>query len=499
MGKRERRRKRERGKNPSPRQPVTPEPIVREFPLDAPRLRVVIEHDAPEDARRISALYWEIKDDGTWARTVGSIGVVGDIGAVVAAHSYATLLNCPCANCSEPITVTNRSWANKVGGKNLDAEAPAYLCGECTKIQQQEETERQQRAAEQKRIEREHEQRQAERLQRLVANVLADEGRKAEPADPLPKDGPLALALYVALISYATRNPGKPLPSLTSTGPMGWTGDAEQDRELLSDLYHAKLLALAPESPPQAFTLSQDGDGIAFFSTEVAWRVVGGLTAAQERVAKIEDDLRTRPGPEPAEAREAFTALVDRLEVLDISGYLDNLLTKKYGYPAVPEARREELADVIRKGFAHGYTSGQMICFAWRAADSAAAWKERNPRMGPPEAASASVTSLNGKIDKAIELHHSIPEYEAPRWHASPLALACFRRLHADIRRVYAREVIDACTQCDHLGLKETVHPETGADTVWRCTHPVEIEIPAQAHGEEEPSGRDDAPDPAGV
>ncbi|MYW31134.1 hypothetical protein GT040_27575 [Streptomyces sp. SID2119] len=465
--------------------------------MGAPRLRVVIEHDAPEDARRISALYWEIKDDGTWARTVGSIGVAGDIGAVATAHSYATLLNCPCANCSEPITVTNRSWANKVGGKNLDAEAPAYLCGECTKIQQQEETERQRRAAEQKRIEREHEQQQAERLQRLVAHALADEGRKTEPADPLPKDSPLALALYVALIGYATRNPGKPLPSLTSTGPLGWTGDAEQDRELLSDLYDAKLLALAPESPPQAFTLSQDGDGIAFFSTEVAWRVVGGLTAAQERVTKIEDDLRTRPGAEPAEAREAFTALVDRLEVLDVSGYLDNLLTKKYGYPAVPEARREELADVIRKGFAHGYTSGQMICFAWRAADSAAAWKERNPRMGPPEAASASVTSLSGKIDKAIELHHSIPEYEAPRWHASPLALACFRRLHADIRRVYAREVIGACTQCDHLGLKETVHPETGADTVWRCTHPVEI--PAQPHGENEPSGRDEASDPAGV
>ncbi|MFD3646586.1 hypothetical protein ACFWUT_22230 [Streptomyces cyaneofuscatus] len=455
----------------------------------------MIKHDAPEDARRISALYWEIKDDGTWTRTVGSMGVAGDIGAVAAAHSYATLLNCPCANCSEPITVTNRSWANKVGGKNLDAEAPAYLCGECTKIRQQEETERQQRAAEQKRVEREREQQQAERLQRLVAHALADEGRKTEPADPLLKDKPLALALYVALISYATRNPGKMLPSLTSVGPLGWTGDVEQDRELLLDLYDAKLLALAPESPSQAFTLSQDG--IAFVSTEVAWRVVGGLSAAQERVRKIKDDLLTRPGPQGAEAREAFTALVDRLEVIDISGYLDNLLTKKYGYPAVPEARREELADVIRKGFAHGYTSGQMICFAWRAADSAAAWKERNPRMGPPEAASASVTSLNGKIDKAIELHHSIPEYEAPRWHASPLALACFRRLHAEIRRVYAREVIGACTRCDHLGLKETVHPETGADTVWRCTHPVEI--PAQPHGEEEPSGRDDAPDPADV
>ncbi|MCD9903398.1 hypothetical protein LUR56_32270 [Streptomyces sp. MT29] len=62
---------------------------------------------------------------------------------------------------------------------------------------------------------------------------------------------------------------------------------------------------------------------------------------------------------------------------------------------------------------------------------------------------------------------------------------------------MYARDVIGACTQCDHLGLKETVHPETGVDAVWRCTHPVEI--PAQHPGEEEPSGRDEEPDPAGV
>ncbi|MEV6549559.1 hypothetical protein AB0M57_12735 [Streptomyces sp. NPDC051597] len=44
------------------------------------------------------------------------------------------------------------------------------------------------------------------------------------------------------------------------------------------------------------------------------------------------------------------------------------------------------------------------------------------------------MTSLTGKIDKAIELHHSIPEYETRRWHKGPLALDSFRRLYADIR-----------------------------------------------------------------
>ncbi|MFB7913841.1 hypothetical protein [Streptomyces sp. NPDC056061] len=496
MGKRERRRKRERAKkHQAQRRPAAPQPIIWEFPPDAPRIRVVIKRDAPEDAQKISALYWEVKDDGTWARTVSSIGVTSGIGAVATAHSHAVLLNCPCANCSEPINVTNRSWANKVGGKYLDAEAPSYLCGDCSAIQRREETERQQRAAEQRRVEQEREQQEGERIKRLIAEAIKDEEGKSEPADPLTVENPLAPALYVALVSYATSSPGKALPSLTSIGPMGWTGDGEQDRELLLALYYGPLLAIAPENPSQAFAPSQDGDGIAFISTEVAWRVIGDLATAQERAKEIKYVLQTQPGPQGAAARDAFTALMDRMEIADIAAYLNNLLAKKYGCPEVPEARREELTDVIRKGFKHGYTPGQMICFAWRAADSAAAWKERNPRMGPPEAASASVTSLNGKIDKAIELHHSIPEYETPRWHKAPLALGSFRRLHADIRWVYNREVIGACTQCDHQGLKETVRTEAGTRALWRCTHTVEI--PAQQQEPEQMSPQDDAPDPA--
>ncbi|MEV6549558.1 hypothetical protein AB0M57_12730 [Streptomyces sp. NPDC051597] len=247
----------------------------------------MIKHDAPEDAQRISVLYWEVKDDGTWARTVSSIGVTSNIGAVATAHSHAILLNCPCASYSEPINVTNRSWANKAGGKCLDAEAPSYLCWDCTAIQRREENERQQRAAEQRRVEQEREQQKDERLKRLVAEAIKDEEGKSEPTGSLSVDNPLALALYVALISYAARNPGKALPSLTSIGPMGWTGDVRQDREFLLTLYHANPLAIAPESPSQAFTFSQDGDDIAFVSTEVAWRVIGGLAAAQERSKEI--------------------------------------------------------------------------------------------------------------------------------------------------------------------------------------------------------------------
>ncbi|WP_217224825.1 hypothetical protein [Streptomyces anulatus] len=256
MGKRQRRRKRERAnKHQSQQRATAPQPIIWEFPEDAPRIRVLIEHDAPEDAQRISVLYWEVKGDGTWARTVSSIGVTSNVGAVAAAHAHAVLLNCPCMNCSEPISVINRSWANKVGGKYLDAEAPSYLCGDCTAIQRREETERQQRLSEQKRVEQERAQEESERTKRLIADVIKDEDAKNEPTGPLKVENPLSLALYVALINYATSNPGKTIPSLTSVGPMGWTGAGEQDRELLLALYCTGLLAIAPDSPTQAFVL----------------------------------------------------------------------------------------------------------------------------------------------------------------------------------------------------------------------------------------------------
>ncbi|MEU3345873.1 hypothetical protein ABZ723_12875 [Streptomyces sp. NPDC006700] len=497
MGKRERRRKRERAKKHQPQQqPAAPRPIILEYPEGAPRIRVVINHDAPEDAQRISALYWEIKDDGTWARTVSSIGVASNIGAVATAHSHAILLSSLCANCSEPINVANRSWANKVGGKYLDVEAPTYLCGDCSAIQKREKAERQQLAAEQKRAEQAREKQKAEEFEHLVGEALEDEEAKTEAISRLPDDNPRAMALYVALVSYATRNPGKQLPSITGIGPMGWTGDTAQDRELLLALYYSNLLAISRETPSRAFGLSKDGGDITFGANDVVWRLIGDRSATQERVKEITNRFKTQPGPQGAAAREAFTSLTDEMEIANVASYLNGLLTKKYDYPEVPEARREELTDVIRKGFGHGYTSGQMICFAWRAADSAAAWKERNQRMGPPEAASASVTSLNGKIDKAIELHHAIPEYEVPRWHEAPLALSSFRRLSADIRWVYNREVIEACPHCDHHGLQETVHPETGATAMRRCVHPVEIPDQLQ---DEEPNWWEDAPDPADV
>ncbi|MFJ3906567.1 hypothetical protein [Streptomyces sp. NPDC090025] len=444
----------------------------------------MIRHDAPEEARRISLLYWEVKENGTWARTVSSIGVTGDVGAVATGHSHAVLLDCPCANCSEPIAVTNRSWANKIGGKHLDAEAPPYLCPDCTAVQRQEEDERRQRAEEARRAEQ-------ERVERLIGAALKDEDAKSEPAGPLAEVDPRALALYAALVQHATGGPGNLLPSLTAVGPLGWTGDTEQDGEFLLSLYAAGLLALARESPTEAFLPTEDDEGVTFYVADVAWRLVGGPAARRARAEEITYTLLTRPGPDGAAAREALRTLTAQAETADVIAYLNGVLGRQHSCPETPEARRDELAGIIRKGFEHGYSTGQMFCFAWGAARSAATWRDETPGVGAPEAASASVTGLKTRIGKAIECGYDISAYDVPRWHRAPLALDGLRTLREDIRRVYDRAVIDACTRCDQQGFKETVRAGTGTKALWRCTHPVEIPAPDPV--------RTATPDPVGI
>lgn len=246
--------------------------------------------------------------------------------AWVSAHSHAVLLRCPCANCSEPIRVTNRSWANKVGGKHLDVEAPDYLCPDCSEIQKHEEAERQQRAAEQRRAEQEREKQRAEELELRVCLAIEEEEAKTASSGSLPADDPQALALYVALASRAAGSPGKPLPSITSTGSPGWTGDTAHDGELLRALYRSNLLAVARETPAGAFSLSQDSDDITFRAQDVVWRLVGGLAVAQERVKEITYGLQTRPGQRGADARSAVASLAEQMDVTSVAAYLDALL-----------------------------------------------------------------------------------------------------------------------------------------------------------------------------
>ncbi|MET9607229.1 hypothetical protein ABZZ17_19435 [Streptomyces sp. NPDC006512] len=477
MGKRERRRKREQAKRKQQRPGTTPASVVFDFPAEGPRLRAVIKPGLDPQVQELARLYWEINEAGKWARTVSSIGDSQWVASTATGASYAVLLGSLCLHCDEPLRVTNRSWAAKVAGTYLDRKNEKYICSDCSAIQEAEAALQREREAEKARVAKEiADAKQAEDRRRLT-ETLAREEAKDGTDYAVPYRNKAALAFYVALTGYATTAaPGKPLPSISDIGTLAWTGDPQRDADMLSELYACGLLALDPSTPATAFSTSAE-DEVTFDLGCARWRMAGGIGTTKTVSQSLSAILRTRPGPEAHEYRSALQHLVEEMEMLDVVAYLDGLLVKKYNYPAVPEARREELTEIVRGGFDAGYTSGQMFCFAWRAADSAAAWKERSgPKIGPPEAASASVTSLGGKIAKAIELRHSIPEYDPPRWHATPVALGALRKVNADVRRVYDRTVMGACDQCDENGITlESRDDGHGRSTVARCVHPKDI------------------------
>jgi len=477
MAKRQRRRQREQAQ----KKLTAPSPLIIEFPPGEPRIRAVIKADCPKQVQEVAVQYWEITEEGTWARTVGSMGDQQWVAATATSVSHAVLLKSLCRNCDEPIRVSNRSWAVKVGGKYLDRRNDRYLCPECSDVQRQDEERARERRLQAARAEKEREKLKAEEEMRLIAEALADEKAKDGSTSRLPYGRPTALALYLVLVNHAAYNPGKPLPSVADLGSLGWTGDTERDTEALLDLYRAHLVAIASETPREAFDVSEEDGELRFFGAEVKWRLVGAHPTVTANARAVRAHFMTAPGQEAHDDRQALAELVDRMEVINVISYLDGLLTKKYDYPAVPERRRQELADIVRKGFTAGYTSGQMICFAWRAADSAAAWKERNAHMGPPEASSGAVTILNNKIDTAIEVHHAIPEYDPPRWHQQPPALAVLRQLNAEVKRVRDRSMIIACPECDHQGLRET---DTGP--MVRCIHTATV--PERPESQEDPA-----------
>ncbi|MER5475452.1 hypothetical protein ABT026_00485 [Streptomyces sp. NPDC002734] len=471
VGKRDRRRKREQAVKESGKGPgKESSPLVLEFPSGAPRIRVVIAAGQPPLAQQYAKLYWELAADGTWSRTVASIGDQQDVAAVATGGSHALLLKALCTRCAKPIRVANRSWAVKVAGKFLDRPNTRYLCPECGEVQRQEQQQEKQRRLEAARAERERRRKREEEEGALITEVLALEAAKEPTAGRVPYESPSALALYLAMADRVACRPGESLPGLTDLGAAGWSGNLPLDEAALLDLYDAQLVALAADTPHKAFVRTpEDDDSLSFHPADVRWRLLGDETCRTSTARSIRRYFLTRPGPEAHEARQKLAQSVEAMEIADVIRYLDGLLTNNYRYPEVPEARRQQLADIVAKGFTAGYSAGQMICFAWRAADTAAGWKERKS-LGAPEASAATVTILNSKIDQALEAGWVVPEYAPPRWHQQPLALGTFRELAAAVDRVRDRAVIDACEQCDHLGLRDT---EAGPLT--RCEHPLDI------------------------
>lgn len=464
MGKRERRRKRQRAKQ----QAAAPQlPVTVLYPEADPLLRVEISPEASAAVRELCASYWQISADGSWNSRVGDLA--GDtrwVSATVSGASRAVLLASRCRACAEPLVARSRAQAVSLGGGDLRQVLP-YVCEDC-KVEQQDVLRAQQEAAAAQAAAREQrEKERAEHRQRTVEDFLSREAARELQDDAFhgAQLEPPGVAVLAAMAAFVRAVPNKPVPPLNALGEAGWVGDFDVEVEALRDLRRAGVLAVDTTSPRTAITVSAEDD-ISFLLDEVSWRLVGGVSGAAGVIRAVKQRLIGGMGDAVQRHREGLTELVLGMEVKVVLSYLDGLLTTRYDYPQVPEARLTEVTETIRDGLGGKYTYGQMITLAWRAVDSAASWKER-AQVGPPEASSASVTMLRKKLQDARERRSPVPEYEPHRWQALPPALVPARRLVDAIMWPRLRENINACEGCDQNGWVETED-----DRVLRCLHP---------------------------
>ncbi len=468
MGKRQRRRLRERQRTQN-----VPQSQHWDYPTTHdPLLRVFLKSGADPAQAGIIGEYWKFTTDGTWACRVADLGQPRSVTETVAAFSEAALLKVPCRQCGEPLAATSRAQATQLAGHDLQGSkwhsiSHTPLCAACQAAAAAEERERQQRQAEQER-------RRRENLRRKIDDLLARENELTlDTRDPL--HSPVDIIVLAAMHRMATAlnrhegGHGVPVPSLEDL-THGWTGSADRDLETIKSLYTRRWLAIHHNTPHDAF-FERDGE-LMLTVDQVRWRLPFGKVSAVDAInAELQSCLGIADEIGIA-ARKEFTEFVQDMEVWAVRDYLDDLLTRVYGYPATPRERAAELVDIIRAGLTE-YTRKQMNALAWRAADSAASWKERTPRVGPPEAASAAVTILRRKLEDARERRRPVPEYDPPKSLTDPSALHPADLIRQRLQELQAWEASPRekqaieCPECDEYGwIEEGGKPRT-------CDHPL--------------------------
>ncbi|KPI02906.1 hypothetical protein OK074_5056 [Actinobacteria bacterium OK074] len=471
MGKRGRRREREAtgGKRAK-----TPQLVFTDLPDSTqPRLRLALKQASSAKARELCHRYWSLDSEGRWTHHVGELGHTTQIETAVANVSHVLLLTHVCSVCGEPTQVTTRRQARLLAGPRLDRRPAGYRCPPCRTAQADELKQRNEAL----RAEQEEAQQRAEREQQLLTQRIADfreqEDEREPDPDPQVQDiGAAAVVVLTAMLQHAHAHPMGPIPSFEQLGPGTWTGFPEEDLHAVKELYARNLLAVHPSAPAAGTMRGQNGE-IGYAAQLASWRLIGGTTHTQAVVDKARKYLQLAPGEAAATARQALSTLIRRMEVTDMVTYFNEQLIAEYRYPEVPPARAHELATLIERGFEQGFTTGQMICLVWRAADSASSWKERKG-LGPGEASSAAVTTLEGKILDAIGRRQPVPEYDARPWHLPLPALAPGRDLHTRVARVRDRSLIAQCGKCDEMGFIDTEEAD-GRMVLIRCLHPTDI------------------------
>lgn len=447
MGKRERRRKRQRGK-------ATPPAATTRilYPSSAqPLLEVHLEPGTPDEVADLCRAYWEFTTPGTWARHVSAIGSTTQVYKAVRDACHAALLTVLCPECTAPITVSSRSemaatghWADDFPLEAVDARASCADCLDAAKALRAQE------AALEK-------QREGEARKRRVNSAGEWLERAADVDEALAYPKPkLALALLaMAEIMQKSGKPFGPLDGLRYT----LTGTSSGDIELFRTLFPDGWVIPTVPATTDCFTYDDEGNATGVYITSIPWTLPRWLGSTPEQAI---DTAITDMRKVLSENVESVRVQVVNLEAVMAVDYLNGLLTTKYNETPIPEHRLPDAFDIAHKALKNGFSLEQMVAVAWSAAAGSVAWGQRTPGLKPGSVSSAAVTNLERRIGYAKD--RPVPDYDLPNWVARPAthatalrfleqneaaseALSTFRSLH---QRVNSRP-LDAVELDDDL------------------------------------------------
>lgn len=437
MGKRQRRRNRQKAKDAGQRQqqvPAAPKGEIVQYPAGGtPLLQVDIADGTPPEIRDLCLAYWEFEEPGTWARNVSAIGATSFVYSTVKEACTASLLTVACADCSAPITVTSRSemaatgfW--KAGAMPTEIVHSAASCDDCQKAQREARAQRV--AAEKRKGEEQRERR------RTNAGRWLDSHREYDTWGDTPSmKAALALLAMTDILEKSGTGTFGPLDKATYT----FTGSSDGDFDVMRELHSNDWIAPTLPATVGNFAYNDDDTVHGVYPATVPWRLAywagddTGDGCADVRVILRQelsafDDL------------EEVQDVVYELEAGMVVAYLGGLLEHRYNEAPIPEARIPEAHKTARTALEDGFTVRQLLAVAWSATSRSAAWGARTEWVKPGMVASAAITNLGKGVGYAKD--RGVSEYELPHWLKEPAILAPARRLLAE--HAQAREAMAA-------------------------------------------------------
>lgn len=425
MPKKKRKSRPRHRQNPNRRpEPKPAPPVPVDLPRDAqePLVRLEFSPQAkPEDIER-AIRYWTPEPDGGWTEPVAPLGSPSKVATELKQVCQAYLLHQLCRGCAAPLRATSRSDAVAMAGHDLRRNDRSFLCQACRHAQEQ-------RQAEEDRAAQERAQALEEVKKASLAGLIERESAAIYRHHRRDSELSADMACVLAAMVNRTRTTGViPARNTLSTGWM--TQSAHADIDILVRLYQAKWIVVSPSASQEHVAFDDEGQVKGLYPGIMPFRLA----------TSVEDTREDMTAMLLAHSKDkhlsAFQRQIELMEAHSLFRYLDSLLADKYQYPPVPENKVTDLYTHFFDGL-QDYTFGQMVCFVWRAADTAAGWKERK-QLTDAHASSAVVTILKNKLDTARECKSAIPEYTLPRSHEDPPALAAAHALVRELQEYIA-------------------------------------------------------------